>query len=144
VRGDRSLLRIGGYLIGFASRLLPGEIRDERYREWTAELPAILEDPDTRLAAHRAARMLGYAAGAVWGSALAAGGARGRLTAVMALVVGLLAVSSLMGMVLGIQGTAHGSGDWVHPARPGRHGGGCACGEVQHHPARRLRRAGSR
>jgi DivIVA domain-containing protein len=114
VRGDRSLLRIGGYLIGFASRLLPGEIRDERYREWTAELPAILEDPDTRLAAHRAARMLGYAAGAVWGSALAAGGARGRLTAVMAVLVGLLAVSSLMAMVLGIQGTAHGSGDWVH------------------------------
>ena len=46
MRGDRSLLRIGGYLIGLASRLLPGEIRDERRREWTAELPAILRDPD--------------------------------------------------------------------------------------------------
>jgi DivIVA domain-containing protein len=114
VRGERSLLRIGGYLIGLASRLLPGEIRDERCREWAAELPAILRDPDTRLAAHRAARMLGYAAGAVWGSALAAGGARGRLTAVMAVVVGLLMASSLMAEVLGIQGTANGSGDWVH------------------------------
>ena len=60
MRGERSLLRIGGYLIGLASRLLPGGIRDERRREWTAELPAILEDPDTRLAAHRAVRMLGY------------------------------------------------------------------------------------
>ena len=114
MRGERSLLRIGGYLIGLASRLLPGEIRDERCREWAAELPAILRDPDTRLAAHRAARMLGYAAGAVWGSALAAGGARGRLTAVMAVVVGLLMASSLMAEVLGIQGTASGSGDWVH------------------------------
>jgi len=114
VRGDRSLLRIGGYLIGLASRLLPGEIRDERCREWTAELPAILRDPDTRLAAHRAARMLGYAAGAVWGSALAAGGARGRLTAVMAVVVGLLTANSLMLAVLGILGAANAPGDWVH------------------------------
>ncbi len=114
MRGDRSLLRIGGYLIGLASRLLPGEIRDERCREWTAELPAILEDPDTRLAAHRAARMLGYAAGAVWGSALAAGGARGRLTAVMAVLVGLLAANSLVLAVYGVLGAANAPGDWVH------------------------------
>jgi len=89
VRGERRLLRIGEYLIGRAARLLPGEIRDERRREWTAELPAILRDPDTRLAAHRAARMLRYAAGTVRGTALAARGARGRLTAVMAVVAGL-------------------------------------------------------
>ena len=67
MRGERRLLRIGEYLIGRAARLLPGEIRDERRREWTAELPAILRDPDTRLAAHRAARMLRDAAGTVWG-----------------------------------------------------------------------------
>jgi len=114
VRGERSLLRIGGYLTGLASRLLPGEIRDERRREWTAELPAILRDPDTRLAAHRAARMLGYAAGAVWGSARAAGGARGRLTAVMAVVVGLLTANFLTLAVLGVQGVANAPGDWVH------------------------------
>jgi hypothetical protein len=111
VRGERSLLRIGGSLIGLASRLLPGEIRDERSREWTAELPAILRDPDTRLAAHRAARMLGYAAGAVWGSALAAGGARGRLTAVMAVVVGLLTADFLTLAVRGIRGAANDPGD---------------------------------
>ena len=114
MRGERSLLRIGGYLIGLASRLLPGGIRDERRREWTAELPAILRDPDTRLAAHRAARMLGYAAGAVWGSALAAGGARGRLTAVMAVVVGLLTADFLLLAVRGILGVANAPGDWVH------------------------------
>jgi hypothetical protein len=114
VRGERPLLRIGGYLIALASRLLPGQTRDERFREWTAELPAILRDPDTRLAAHRAARMLSYAAGAVWGSALAAGGARGRLTAVMAVVVGLLTANSLTLMVWGILGVATNPGDWVH------------------------------
>jgi DivIVA domain-containing protein len=114
VRGERSLLRIGGHLIGLASRLLPGEIRDERCREWTAELPAILRDSDTRLAAHRAARMLGYAAGAVWGSALTAAGARGRLTAVMAVVVGLLTADFLTLAVRGILGAANAPGDWVH------------------------------
>jgi hypothetical protein len=114
VRGERPLLRIGGSLTGLASRLLPGEKRDERCREWTAELPAILRDPDTRLAAHRAARMLSYAAGAVWGSALAAGGARGRLTAVMAVVVGLLTANSLTGVVWGILGVVTDPGDWVH------------------------------
>jgi DivIVA domain-containing protein len=114
VRGERWLLRVGGSLIGLASRLLPGEIRDERSREWTAELPAILRDPDTRLAAHRAARMLGYAAGAVWGSALAAGGARGRLTAVMVVVVGLLTADFLTLVVRGILGAAKAPGDWVH------------------------------
>jgi hypothetical protein len=114
VRGERALLRIGGYLTALASRLLPGEMRDERCREWTAELPAILRDPDTRRAAHRAARMLSYAAGAVWGSALAAGGARGRLTAVMTVVVGLLTANSLMSVVWGILGVVTDPGDWVH------------------------------
>jgi len=114
VRGERLLLGIGGYLIAVASRLLPGEIRDERCREWAAELPAILRDRDTRLAAHRAVRMFSYAAGAVWGSALAAGGARGRLTAIMAVVVGLFTANSLTAMVWGILGVATSPGDWVH------------------------------
>ncbi|HEY5351588.1 MAG TPA: DivIVA domain-containing protein [Streptosporangiaceae bacterium] len=114
MRGERRLLRIGEYLIGRAARLLPGEIRDERRREWTAELPAILRDPDTRLAAHRAARMLRYAAGTVWGTALAAGGARGRLTAVMAVVVGLCTASFLAVVVTNTWRAVQAPGDWVH------------------------------
>ncbi len=111
--GGRRLLRIGEYLIGRASRLLPREIRDERRREWMAELPAILRDPDTRLAAHRAARMLRYAAGAVWGSALARGGARGRLTAVMAVVTGLFTASFLGLIVTNTWRAVQAPGDWV-------------------------------
>ncbi len=113
MRGERWLLRIGEYLISRACRFLPGEIRDERCREWTAELPAILRDPEIRLAAHRAARMLGYAAGAVWGTALAAGGARGRLTAVMAVVVGLFTADFLTVVVLNTNSAVNAPGDWV-------------------------------
>ena len=61
MRGERRLLRIGEYLIARACRRLSADTRDERYREWAAELPAILRDPGIRLAARRAARMLGFA-----------------------------------------------------------------------------------
>jgi DivIVA domain-containing protein len=54
VRGERGLLRLGEYLVRRASRHLPAEIRDGRYREWAAELPAILHDPEIKLAARRA------------------------------------------------------------------------------------------
>ena len=114
MRGEARLLRIGEYLIGRASRLLPAEIRDERSREWTAELPAILRDPDTRLAVHRAARMLRYAAGTLWGSALAPSRARGRLTAVMATVVGLFLANSLALVITSIWGAVNTPGDWAH------------------------------
>ena len=113
MRGERRLLRIGEYLIRCAARLLPGEIRDERQREWTAELPAILRDPDTRLAARRAARMLRYAAGTVRGTALAAGGARGRLTAVLAAVAGLWTATVLALVVTNIWRAVQAPGDWV-------------------------------
>lgn len=63
MRGERRLLRIGEYLIARACRHLPAGARDERYREWVAELPAILRDPGVRPAARRADRMLGYASG---------------------------------------------------------------------------------
>lgn len=76
MRGERRLLRIGEYLIARACRHLPAEERDERYREWVAELPAILRDPGVRPAARRAARMLGYASGTIRGTALAPGSAR--------------------------------------------------------------------
>lgn len=55
--------RLAGYLIRRACRRLPEDICDERYREWAAELAAILDDPDIRLPPVRAARALGFAAG---------------------------------------------------------------------------------
>jgi hypothetical protein len=62
MRGERQLLRLGEYLVGRACRRLPRDIRHERYQEWAAELPAILHDPQIRLAPRRAIRMLAYAA----------------------------------------------------------------------------------
>jgi hypothetical protein len=62
-RLERAASRLGGYLIGRASRGLPGDARDERYREWVAELPAIVQDPEIGSALRRAARALTYAAG---------------------------------------------------------------------------------
>ena len=76
MKGERRLLRIGEYLIARACRHLPAEARDERYREWVAELPAILRDPGVRPAARRAARMLRYASGTIRGTALTPGSAR--------------------------------------------------------------------
>jgi Domain of unknown function (DUF4190) len=70
--------RAADMLIRAACRRLPGEVRDERGREWSAELLAILHDPGIRIAALRRARALGYAvgvyysAGRLYRSALAA------------------------------------------------------------------------
>lgn len=50
-------------LIRRACRHLPGGSRDERYREWAAEVPAILHDPDIRFALRRSARALRFAVG---------------------------------------------------------------------------------
>jgi hypothetical protein len=55
--------RVATYLIRRACRRLPQDIRGERFREWAAELPAILDDPDIRLPALRTARALRFAAG---------------------------------------------------------------------------------
>jgi hypothetical protein len=70
MRAERQLLRVGEYLVRRASMPLPKDIREERYREWAAELPAILHDPQIRLAPRRAVRMLGYAADTFRGTAL--------------------------------------------------------------------------
>jgi hypothetical protein len=51
--------RLAEYLIRRACRRLPVESRDDRYREWTAELHAILHDPGTR----RSLRAIAYAVG---------------------------------------------------------------------------------
>ena len=92
--GERRLLRIGEYLIARACRYLPAGARDERYREWVAELPAILRDPGVTPAARRAARMLRYASGTIRGTALTPGSAR----RVMAPIAGTAASFIIAGL----------------------------------------------
>ena len=70
MRGERPLLRLGEYLVRQACARLPLAVREERYREWAAELPAILHDPHTRPTPRRAVRMLAYAADTVRGTAM--------------------------------------------------------------------------
>ena len=55
--------RAARHLIRRASRRLPGDTGEERYREWTAELPAILHYPGIRSSFRRSARALRYAVG---------------------------------------------------------------------------------
>jgi hypothetical protein len=55
--------RVAERVIRGGCRRLPGDVGSERYREWTAELPAILVDPDLRSPLARTARMLRYAVG---------------------------------------------------------------------------------
>jgi hypothetical protein len=73
VKGERWALRAGEYLVARACRRLPAEIREERYREWAAELPVILRDRDAGPALRRVARMLIFAADTLRGTTLAAG-----------------------------------------------------------------------
>ena len=107
MRGEGGLLRLGERLIGRACRRLPAGQRDERYREWTAELPAILHDPGIRLPWHRAARMLGYAAGVARGAALPS---RRRMPrwVIAVIIVDLGAFASNVWVV------ARSSADWVN------------------------------
>jgi hypothetical protein len=56
--------RIAERLIRASGRRLPADERAEHYREWSAELPAILDDTGVRLPLLRAVRALRYAAGA--------------------------------------------------------------------------------
>jgi hypothetical protein len=77
MRAERQLLSLGECLVRRACRRLPQETREDRYREWAAELPAILHDPQGGLAPWRAARMLAYAADTLRGSAMPPGGIQG-------------------------------------------------------------------
>jgi hypothetical protein len=77
MRGERSALRAGEYLVALACRRLPARIRQERYQEWLAELPVILRDRDTGPAPLRIVRMLAFAADTLRGTALAPGAYRG-------------------------------------------------------------------
>lgn len=61
--GAPAIRRTGERLIRVACRRLPVGQRAERYREWTAELPAILDDATIRSPAVRALRMLAFCAG---------------------------------------------------------------------------------
>jgi hypothetical protein len=113
MRGERLLLRAGEYMIGRSCRRLPSQIRDERYREWTAELPAILNDPDTRSAVRRAVRMLGYAADTIRGTALAAGRARRRPAARRAAGIGMHIFPEVAAAAFLIWATVTAPGDRV-------------------------------
>ena len=109
MRGERRLLRIGEYLIARACRHLPAEARDERYREWVAELPAILGDPGVRPAARRAARMLRYASGTIRGTALTPGSAR----RVIAHTAGAAAPFITTGLMAYLLGWAKTPQEWI-------------------------------
>jgi hypothetical protein len=62
VTGDL-IQRTAERLIWHACQRLPGDVRDQRYLEWTAEIPAILRDPDVRSSIGRTVRALRFAAG---------------------------------------------------------------------------------
>jgi hypothetical protein len=55
--------RLAEWLIRAVCRRLPPDERAERCREWTAELPAILDDESIRPAFRRALRALSFCAG---------------------------------------------------------------------------------
>jgi DivIVA domain-containing protein len=120
MRGERRLLRTGEYLIARACRHLPAEARDERYREWVAELPAILADPDVRPAARRAARMLRYASGTIRGTALAPGSARRVIARTAGAAVPWI-IAFLVTFVWGFAKTPH---EWIYV------GIGCLLGTI--------------
>jgi|SRR5215467_7395848 len=101
MKGERQLLGIGECLIGLACQQLPEDIREERHREWVAELPAILHDPQVRLASWRAVRMLGYAADTLRGTAMTHARARSRPPRMTALLC-LLLVAGLVPVVWNI------------------------------------------
>jgi hypothetical protein len=112
MRGGRRLLRLGEYLIGRACRDLPRGIRDERYQEWVAELPAILDDPGTRFAPRRAARMLRYAAGTFRGT-LAPGSHERRRMDQWTTLLGALIIVGLGNAADDAWGIAQAPGQWV-------------------------------
>jgi hypothetical protein len=61
---DRTMSqRIAAGVIRRASSRLLADMRDDRCREWTAELPAILQDSDVRFGLLRSLHALRYAAG---------------------------------------------------------------------------------
>jgi hypothetical protein len=76
--------RAARFFIGLACRQLPRKVRQERYREWTAELPAIAADSSVRSSFRRAVRIVHFAAG-TYRSAVPPGKLRKQL--ILALVI---------------------------------------------------------
>ena len=111
MNGERMLLRVGECLVGHACLRLPREIRDERYQEWAAELPAILHDPEIRLAPARALRMLCYAADTLRAAMLAPGRATRRPTLSALLVA--LTVAGSASVAWSLWDTVRAPGQWV-------------------------------
>jgi hypothetical protein len=108
-RGERQLLRIGEYLVSLACRRLPPDIREQRYREWAAELPAILHDPQAGLAPCRAVRMLAYAADTLRATTATAVGRRvSRQTAPLYLFLILCVVAVALQIDAIVQAPGHG------------------------------------
>jgi hypothetical protein len=58
--------RIAEWLIRTACRRLPADVRAEQCREWTAELPAILDDQNIRPSFLRTLRALTFSIGISW------------------------------------------------------------------------------
>lgn len=114
MRAEPALLRIGEYLVRRACRRLPPDTRGERYREWAAELPAILHDREIRLAPYRAVRMLGYAADTLRGTARASGRARRGPAAPSSILPGVLFMAALGSMVFEIRDLVRDPGHWVN------------------------------
>ncbi len=61
--GARSVQRIGERMIRRSCRQFPADVGDDRCREWTAELAAILDDESIRSSLRRALRALAFCAG---------------------------------------------------------------------------------
>ena len=114
MRGERQLLRLGEYMVGLACQQLPQDIREERYEEWAAELPAILHDPQIRLASRRVMRMLAYAADTLRSTALAPGGTRGRIPRMFAALDQLFPVAGLVVAALEIWAIVQAPGDGLN------------------------------
>ena len=135
MRGERQLLRLGEYLVGRACRQLPQDVREERYREWAAELPAILHDPQVRFAPRRAVRMLAYAADTLRGTIMTPGTARAQIPRLCADV--LLPVTGLVVVALSVLAIVLAPGNGLNYLR-------LACGLLiaAFHICRRARGAG--
>jgi hypothetical protein len=120
VTGRPATLRLARFLIRRACRRLPGGLRQERYREWTAELPAILDDPQIRSRIRRAVRTVRFAAGqrrAAKRLARAAGSSRRRIVTLRVSVAGLAV--GLAALIAGLRIADHAVTDDSGPAVTG-------------------------
>lgn len=114
MRGERRLLRLGEYLVGRACQQLPQDVREEQYREWAAELPAILHDSQVRFAPRRAVRMLAYAADTLRGTIMTPGTARSGISRMFAAVNRRFPVIGLVVLALNAWGVVLAPGNGLN------------------------------